>query len=263
MSDQTTQAAPPTWRDTLPDDLKADPTLATVPDVPTLAKNYLATKAMTGKKAYELPQPDWTPEKRKEWHKTIGVPETPDKYPSVDKTILEKAGVPAEVLSTATTKFHELGLTPDQAKGLLDWYVGDAAKGAELQQVEREKARATGEAALKQEWGDSFDAKMGLVKVWLKENGSEDLLKWAEETGAGNNPAFIKALVNSASKTLESNSRLGINPGGAVGPAAAQAALSAFKADKEKMDRMINGDKALIKEYNELNQASWAGKKTA
>ena len=55
----TTQAAASTWRDTLPDDLKADPSLATVPDVQTLAKNYLETKKAFGSEKMLRPQPTW------------------------------------------------------------------------------------------------------------------------------------------------------------------------------------------------------------
>lgn len=52
------------WRDELPDDLKANPSLIDVPDVATLAKNFVETKAMVGN-SFRLPgedagEEDWT-----------------------------------------------------------------------------------------------------------------------------------------------------------------------------------------------------------
>src|SRR5688572_7477369 len=84
-------APPADWRASLPEDIRADPSLATIPDVPTLAKNYVSTKALTGRKAYDLPNPEWKPEQWAAWNKSIGVPESPDKYSPVDKATMEKA----------------------------------------------------------------------------------------------------------------------------------------------------------------------------
>ena len=254
----------PTWRDTLPEDIKADPSLVDVPDVPTLAKNFLATKAMIGKKAYNLPADDWKPEQWQEWHKTIGVPEAPDKYAMPAAEVLEKAGLPSEVLKAAAGKFHEAGLTPRQAKALVDWYVGDAAKGLEMETTMRAEEKAKAEESLKKEFGDKYDAKLGLVKSFLSQYGSPELVTWANESGAGNNPAFVRALVKAGEALLEDSSRRGTNQplSPDVAAAAAQLEIEQMKGDKEFMTKYWSGDKAARIRWDSLHSAAYPTKKT-
>ncbi len=260
MSEQT-----PTWRDTLPEDIKADPSLSTIPDVPTLAKNFLATKALTGKKAYDLPADDWKPEQWKAWHATVGVPETPDKYFIPEAAALEKSGVPAEVLKSAHAKFHEAGLTPRQAKALVDWYVGDATKGQEMLSTTRAAEKAQTEAALKQEFGDKYEAKLGLVKSFLSQYGSPELLAWAEQTGAGNNAGFVKAMVKAGEALLEDSSRKGTTMASSpdVAMAQAQMEIEEMKGNKELMSRFFSGDKAVNQRWLQLHSVAFPTKKTA
>lgn len=262
-------AAPSNWRDSLPDDLKANDTLATVPDVPTLAKNYLATKAMTGRKAYDLPDANWKPEQWKEWNKAIGVPDAPDKYSPVDKELIEKAGVKPEVLSAATGKFHELGLTDRQTRGILDWFLGDTANGLKMQNEAKAAERAQGESALKQEWGDKYEAKAGLLKAWLKEYADPEFVAFVDSNGLGSNPAFIKAIVKSGEKTLEDNSRMGIKSplGGDADRASAVAEIEAMKSNRlndRAYSEKFNDPKSEERQrWNKLHDIAFHGVKAA
>lgn len=257
----------PTWRDSLPEDIRSDATLATIPDVGTLAKNFIATKALVGRKSYDLPRDDWKPEQWQEWHKTLGVPEKPDAYPLPEATVLEKAGLPVEVIKTAAGKFHELGLTPRQAKGLLDWYTSDATKGAETAATQAAAEKVAAENALKQEFGDAYPAKMGLVKAFLSKYGSPELIAWAEETGAGNNPAFVRSLIKAGEALLEDSSRRGVpvSPG-------AEAAFARIEIEQMKAQRLT--DKAYSAKFedaksperirwNQLHDVAYAQSKVA
>src|SRR5215218_4903194 len=93
-------AAPtgPAWLADLPEEIRSSPTLSDFKGNewkevgPLMAKRFIDTKAMVGKKAYDLPKDDWKPEQWAEWHKTIGVPEAPDKYGAIDPALLSKAG---------------------------------------------------------------------------------------------------------------------------------------------------------------------------
>lgn len=234
----------PNWRDTLPDDIKADATLATIPDINTLAKNHIALKAMTGRKSYDLPRDDWKPEDWKAWNASIGVPEGPDKYNQPGIEALEKAGVPAETLKAAMAKFHEAGLTPRQSKALVDWYLSDATKGAELIATQTAAEKVAAEKALQQEYGDKYAAKMGLVKSFLGKFGSAELVQWAEESGAGNNPAFVKALIKAGEALLEDSSRRG-----SPQPPGTESASALAEIDEMKTRRLT--DKAYSEKFND------------
>lgn len=240
----TPPAAPPaaTWRDTLPDDLKSDASIQKFADVPSLAKSYRELEKMRGVPADRLLTiPDKDDDKDgwgKVWSR-LGRPETADKYSQVDKAVLEKAGLPPEVLAAAYAKFHELGIPDRQARGILEWYAGDAAKGSELKAAAATKARDDGITELRKEFGDQFDARMKLLPAWLKENGSDELVKWAEESGAGNNPAFVRALVKSAQRTLEASSRVQGAGGGDAG-----SSVEAARSELKVMIELRSKDKA-------------------
>ncbi len=250
----TTTAAPPDWRASLPDDLKTNPSLTTIPDVNTLAKVYVDTKALTGRKAYDVPQPDWKAEQWTAWNKTIGVPDAPDKYTPVPKEALDKAGLPPEVISTATAKMHEYGLTDRQAKGLLDWYLGDTVKGQELQAKATADERAQGESILRGEFKDKYDANMGLVKAWIAQNATPGFAEAVEKAGLGSNPEFVRAIVKSAASTLEASGRGGQASSMGSDGARAQAAneLEAMKGDKVQMDKYFAGDKEMRAKWDRL-----------
>ena len=84
------------WQSKLPDDLKADPSLTMIGDLPTLAKNYLATKALVGTKL-QMPGEGATPEQLAAWRKTVGAPETPDAYGDLRPEV-----IPAEMWDAAS-----------------------------------------------------------------------------------------------------------------------------------------------------------------
>lgn len=226
MSDGATT---PAWIADLPEDLRANPTIASFKGNdwkevgPTIAKSYVEARSMMGKKAYDLPQEDWKPEQWSAWNKTIGVPEAPDKYPALDMALAEKAGMNKEIIDGTLKRFHELGLTPRQAKGILnDWYVSEAVKGAELQAQQEKEAQEKSLAAIKAEYGDKFEAKAGLVRSVLK-LGGDDLAQRIEAAGYGNDPKLFKALAALGEKILEDTAAKGGQGQGALGPEAERA----------------------------------------
>jgi hypothetical protein len=254
----------PSWRDTLPDNLKTHESLAQFKDINSLAEGYVNTKAMVGRKAYDLPKDDWKPEQWGEWHKTIGVPETPDKYGAPPEEMLTKAGLNKEVLASAQKRFHELGLTPRQVKGIMDeWYIPTSIKGSELQAQEK-ATKTQAEAAnldneLSRLYGDKKQAKLGLVKSFLSQYGNEELVKWADESGAGNNIGFVTSLIKAGEALLEDTSkRGGSGPGFASPKAAALQTIEDMKGDVEFMKRFTNGDKAAVKKWNDTYNAAYS-----
>lgn len=253
----------PTWRDSLPEDIKSHSALAQFNDLPSLAKSYIDTKAMVGRKAYDLPKDDWKPEQWAEWNKTIGVPEAPDKYGAPPEEMLTKAGLNKEVLTSAQKRFHELGLTPRQVKGIMDeWYLPTAIKGAEIraqqEATEREAAKANVQTELNRLYGDKVPAKLGLVKSFLAKFGSPEFVKWADESGAGNNVGFVNTLIKAGEALMEDTSRRGGAGDFSSPQASALATINDMKADKEFMKRFEAGDKAAVKKWNDAYQAAYS-----
>lgn len=263
-----TQTAPstPSWMADLPEELRTNPTIQSFKGDdwktvgPVIAKSFVETKAMTGRKAYDLPSEDWKPEQWQAWHKSIGVPDAPDRYPVIDQALAEKAGMTQETLSAAFKKFHEVGMTPRQVKAILnDWYVPEAVKGSELMATQRQAETAIATQALKQEFGDKFDAKMGLAKAFLTKFGSPELIEWADKSGAGNQPEFVKALIKASEAMLEDSSTGGragrFSEAGSKGEALQK--ILEIKNDKGFMERFMSGQKDAVKMWNDLHQIAY------
>jgi hypothetical protein len=250
--------AAPAWIADLPEDLRSNPTIASFKGNdwkevgPVIAKSYVEARSVMGKKAYDLPQDDWKPEQWQSWHKTIGVPEGPDKYPAIDNALAEKAGLSKEVLGAALAKFHEAGMTPRQVKAILnDWYVTESAKGADMQAEQRKQETAQALQALKTEYGDKYEAKAGLIRSVLNLGGPE-LAQRLEAAGYGNDPQLFKALATLGEKILEDSSAKGGKAGMALGPEADRAA--ALKEIDEIKAARIN-DPSVDAKYNDPRSA--------
>lgn len=257
----------PAWMGILPEDMRSDQTLQSfkgdkAEDVlPVLAKSYVESRKMIGKKAYDLPQDDWKPEQYATWNKAIGVPDSADKYELPADELMTQAGMPKDAIIAANKKFHELGLTPRQVKGLVnDWYLKDAAAGNEVLSKQKSDAAQAAASAIQQEYGDKFEAKKGLVKSVLALGGG-DLAERLEVAGFGNDPALFKALVAIGEKTMEDSSRRGgsVSP---LGPESMRAeALQKIQeikaariADPRLSEKFDDPRSAEFRQWKELHQ---------
>ena len=134
----------------------------------------------------------------------LGRPEEPDGYAiQADGNILTEDD---------TTRFkeaaHALRLTPDQATGILNYYLSEASNSAEGMQVAiKEQAEQT-EASLRQEWGQAYDTKLQAAQSAIKEFDGDGVLEMdlADGTKVGNHPAFVKvfAAIADFKKTVTS-----------------------------------------------------------
>lgn len=256
----------PSWVADLPEELRTNPTLASFKgndwkDVgPVLAKSYVESRAMIGKKAYDLPKDDWKPEQWSEWHKALGVPESPDKYGTPPEDLITKAGIDKETLKAAQKRFHELGLTPRQVKGIMDeWYLPTAATGSELKAKQQEQERLESAQKLNDElnqlYGDRKDAKLGLVKAFLSKFGGNELVEWADKTGAGNDPGFVKTLIKAGEVLIEDSARRGQSGSlgsGGVKEEALQAIIE-LKGNQDFMNKYFGGDKVARAKWDDLH----------
>lgn len=250
----------------LPADLQSDNSLAQFKGddaaavLPVLAKSYIETKALTGRKAYNLPADDWTPEQWSAWNKSIGVPEKADGYGTVDEAQLAKSGISKEVLTAAMEKFRAQGLTPRQVKGILqDWYIPEAIRGAEMETTSRAAAAQATIEGLKTEWGADFDSNTGLASAVIGKFGTPELKAELDKAGIGNNPHLFKMLVAIGKKVItEDPTRAGLGLGQASGKAAAKAEIDAMKADPAFMKRFTSGDPTAAKKWNDLHNLAYA-----
>ena len=196
----------PSWRDTLPDDLKADPSLKDFKDVASLAKSYVSTKAMVGAKpqGVTIPGEKATPEEQAAFAKALGVPEAPTGYqikrPDVALDLGWDQGAETEFLGIA----HKSGLTPKQAQSMVDWY-------GKWERAKLERARAEANETsvrLRTEWGPDYDAKVGRANRVISEYGGSALADAFGTPGhvlnaAGRHPLFVQFVASLGDALVE------------------------------------------------------------
>lgn len=176
------------WRDTLPEDIRANPAISSFQDIPSLTKAFIETKSMVGKKGVVLPGEKATDEEWGNFYKSLGVPEA-DKYELAPPQGVElDAGFVSAFKETAL----KAGLLPRQASAMLAKYSefqkqGETAELKEIETIAKEQMEG-----LKKEWGDGYDKEIRTAQVAVKELGGEDFVKYLDESGLGNDVQVIK-----------------------------------------------------------------------
>lgn len=186
---------PDKWQDSLPEDLKAEPSLKAFADIPSMAKSLVHAQKQVGRDKVSIPDPKLaTPADWKEFFTKTGVvPETIEKYDFKAPEIL-KADV--DSLNRLKQAAYEANISPKAFEKLLNVY-GEDLKGQITKNQAQEKVlREKGLAELKTEWGKKYDENLALAQAGLKKYGDEDLTKILNLTGLGDHPALIKAFKN-------------------------------------------------------------------
>lgn len=161
-------------------------------------------------------------------------PKAPTDYTAF--TLPEGTTVDAGALEQAQAVFKELGLTQTQAQRLLDFQVGrDKASGeANTKAVESMRAEWRDQVSKDPQLGSNLEAvkaEIGRAYTHLDPALVTDFRKAMDLTGAGDNPAFIKAFYNMAKMINEGGHVSGgspspngqTRPGTDVRPSAAKA----------------------------------------
>lgn len=180
----------PEWRASLPDDLKADPSLATFKDVPSLAKSYVETKKLVGAKAFKVPDATATDEERATFRKTLGVPDTPDGYQikrpeiAVDSMVWDQ-----NAEKNFLARMHRAGAPPEVVQEAISFYGEFFA--AQMEAARREAQAVQSE--LRREWGPTYDAHVGRANRAVQEYGGEELVNFLATSGLGRHPLMVKA----------------------------------------------------------------------
>lgn len=217
------------WRTQLPEDLRAEKSLASFKDLGSLAKSYLESQKMIGG-SIRLPKPDAPPEERQKFlddlYGKLGRPESPDKYEIGTPTLPEGVPWDGEMQKEFLGVAHKAGLNSEQAAALLEWYAGKTVTAVEGM------AQATVQVAetLKKEWGAQYDRNLALAQRVVSHLGGPDVLQTLDASGLGNDPALIRLFARVGRVMAEAQ----MIPGeveGVPGPEEARATLAKIMSD--------------------------------
>jgi hypothetical protein len=188
-----------------------------IADVPALAKSFLETKELVGRKGIILPKDDDAGDLAR-FRTEIGVPDSAEDYTLGDFAPPE--GLPwSETLQTSMlAKLHEIGIPNGQIREILDSYA-EVTHGEYQGMLEAtSKGYEQGTAKLKQDLGADYDASLALSKRAFKSASGDqhDVLSHlvlSDGTHLGDNPAFVRTFMN-VGKQFAEHGLLGEKVGG-------------------------------------------------
>ena len=189
-SDRFAPTASPDWRESLPQDLREEPSLRAIKDVAALAKSYVHAQRMVGADKIAIPGRNAAPEDWSAVFDRLGRPVSPDAYGFARP---EDGDIPYDeaIEKAFRGKAHELGLLPQQATGLFDWWLQTQMQAWRELQANAGEQRRMGEQSLRSEWGMGFDRHVDAANAALRRFADEELTGRLGE-GLGNDPAFIR-----------------------------------------------------------------------
>jgi hypothetical protein len=206
-----TPAGGDTWYSGYADDVKSYVERNRFPDAGEALKAGMNAEKMIGAPASDIVRRptqgyDVDPKPHMDALRVLGAPSEAKAYgeAGVFKPVEGLGELKADVQTSVSTKFQELGILPWQAQALLGMY-GDLAKAekaaAGASETEAAQARTAALDAFKAERGGAFaqdvaraSAAIKAFDVKLKDDpgGRGELEAWLEDTKAGDDPRFIR-----------------------------------------------------------------------
>jgi len=214
----------------IPEELRDHPSLSPIKDVENLARSYVNAQKLIG--ADKIPMPvNPSDEDLDRIYNRLGRPETPQGYEiAVDGNIVTE-----EVAQDFAEISHKLRLTPDQAKGIMDYYRSSVEQTNAGSTEQAEAFRQTTEEALKSEWGRAYDQKLNQAVNAAKEFSNPEIfdLQLSDGSRLGDNPEFIKTFAKIAEfrQTVTSEDTISEN---------AQANVMTPKQAQAEIDAIMN-----------------------
>ena len=179
--------------DGLPDDLKADKTLAMYDGKPQVeVARGLAEAQKYNVGAVRLPTGKETPEEAEkkfaDIYGKLGRPESPEKYDvKLGENLPEGLTVNEELAGAVRGAAHKAGLNSKQLQTLVDTWNAFQIK----QLANFNNQRTVAETELKNEWGKDYEPRMAAVQRAVKAMADEKDVAMLE-AGLGNNPALVR-----------------------------------------------------------------------
>jgi len=258
MADETTLPdGGDNWRDSLSEDLRDSECLKPFATQEEAIKGLVSVQPLIGWKLIRPKDAD-DAEGWDNLRKELGRPDTAEGYQ------FPTEGMPFELPEGDANELkamaHELGLNPNDAAKMARIYSEKVANGQVAMKAEMEKARADGEAGLRDEWGSAYDQNIKLAEVALGKYGTEEGVAALQEMGVGNSPEIMKMFAGigralASDEVLGGGSRKNFIPS----PAEAVANRDAKLTDPDFVEAMNDKGhirhKETVKIWAELNKA--------
>lgn len=200
------------------------------------------------------PKDDAAPEEWSAFYNKLGRPEAPDGY-----KIPVPDGDAGEFAKTASTWFHEAGLTAKQAETLAAKWNEHMGGTLQQQQAEYAQKSAVDLQDLQKEWGKDFETNAELARRARREAGLSDAEGQAIERALGLSKA-AKVFAFLGKQFAEAPMKGGegdIRGNFGATPEAAKARIAALKADPDWSAKYVAGNADARAEFERLHRIAF------
>jgi len=155
------------WSDRLPGDLRGHASLKALGSLNDLAKSYVETKAMVGKRL-QRPGEGASREELAAWRRVVGAPEKLEGYLGESGTVRPDA-VPEAMWDPAGEKkfleiAHQHSLPPAAVRDILAYYGENVAQSLHAAKAQETVVLQAEGEKLRSAWGKEYDANLALSK---------------------------------------------------------------------------------------------------
>jgi len=198
-----TPAPQGSWKDSISEDFRNDPSIEKFTEIDALAKSYINATKMIGQDKVIIPNNNSTEDQWNEVYEKLGRPESADKY-SFDINS-ESVAIDENAVKSFAEQSHKLGLNNKQAQGILEFYKNNMEGTAQQSRIDTETAQTQSEHQLRQEWGRDFEGKVKQAGALAKANINPDVLDMQLQDGTriGDHPEIIKGFAKIAGMMSE------------------------------------------------------------
>lgn len=181
-----------TWLDSLPDEIKADPSLGVFKEsgVAGLAKSWVNAQKMIGADKVVIPKADAPDSDWDAFYNKMGRPESPDKY---EFKLPEGVTLDENLAKGFKEVAHKTGLSPRQVQKIVEWDAAQKMEQAKAMEAEHHNQLKGALDAYKQEVGgeEKFKATVDKAKVAVRTLADDGFKKFLRDSGIGSRPEAI------------------------------------------------------------------------
>ena len=219
-----------TWQEALPDDIKADVTLAKYKEPADAHRALVDAQKFLGREKLPVPIDANDNETHTIIAKRLGMPDSVDGYKLPTDLDIPKDLPLDEALVTDFKKVaHESRLLPAQVNALYKWFIETQATAFNKFGEDKLAAGKAAETELRKETGAAYNQTIDLAQKVISTYGDDNVKSLLEE-GAGNNLPLIKMFA-SIGKILSEDQLVGKPKTLEMTPSEAQSELNKIQGD--------------------------------
>ena len=195
---------PEETRKTIPEEFTKDPNITKYKTADEFLKGHQNAVKKLGEKGVIIPKEGAPQEEWDAYHKALGKPDKPEEYKltplaNVHPKIKEKMNPQSEAFFKA--EMHKMNIPQGTADKLYTWYFDASSKAMAMQEKEQDDAIKSGEAALRQELGEKYDATLAMTQKMVAHYGGKDVINKLGKLGS--DPVIVKMFAKIAANFSE------------------------------------------------------------